>query len=177
MKKLLFLFAAMSFYTVSAQYMNGGMQNQRQRQSMNAPENKPKPNFNVEQYLGIVVYDIEKTAKKIGVKTPSDEGKSFSKILIDYNKKIKEIKRINTFTLNSTKEMVENFQKNVINNRDYSNQAEVQKKLENNLKSVSETLKKEDQKLDADIKKILSEKQHQKWIKYNKKFNKTFAEE
>ena len=73
--------------------------------------------------------------------------------------------------------MVENFQKNVIKARDFSNQVEVQKKLAADLKPISETLKTEDQKLDADIKKLLSEKQYQKWIKFNKKLNKSFLEQ
>jgi hypothetical protein len=157
--------------------MNGGLQNQRQRQMTQTPQKAPEPNFDVEQYLGIVVYDIEKTAKKSSVKLTSEEGKKFSKILTDYNNKIKQITRINSFTLNSSKEMVENFQKAVIKNGDYSNQVEVQKKLAEDLKPISETLKGEDQKLDAEIKQIISEKQYEKWLKFNKILNKTFSEE
>lgn len=177
MKKLILLLALITFGNLKAQMMNGGMQNQRQRQMMQTPEKAPEPNFDVELYLGIVVYDIEKTANKISVKLTSDEGKTFSDILTNYNNKIKQIKRINSFTLNSSKELVENFQKNAIKNRDFSNQAEVQKKLAADLKPISETLKTEDQKLDADIKKMLSEKQYEKWIKFNKKLNKSFSEE
>ena len=177
MKKIIFLLTIMTFCSVNAQFMNGGLQNQRQRQMMQTPERAPEPNFDVDQYLGIVVYDIEKTAKKSSVKLDSEEGKSFSKILTDYNSKIKQIRRINSFTLNSSKEMVENFQRAVIKNRDYSNQVEVQKKLAEDLKPISETMKTEDQKLDVEIKKILSEKQYQKWLKFNKSLNKTFSEE
>lgn len=177
MKKLILLLALITFGNLKAQMMNGGMQNQRQRQMMQTPEKAPEPKFDVELYLGIVVYDLEKTANKISVKLTSDEGITFSDILTNYNNKIKQIKRINSFTLNSSKELVENFQKNAIKNRDFSNQVEVQKKLAADLKPISETLKTEDQKLDADIKKMLSEKQYEKWIKFNKKLNKSFSEE
>lgn len=177
MKKLILLLALITFGNLKAQMMNGGMQNQRQRQMMQTPEKAPEPKFDVELYLGIVVYDLEKTANKISVKLTSDEGITFSDILTNYNNKIKQIKRINSFTLNSSKELVENFQKNAIKNRDFSNQVEVQKKLAADLKPISETLKNEDQKLDADIKKMLSEKQYEKWIKFNKKLNKSFSEE
>lgn len=177
MKKNIFLLSIMTFCSVNAQFMNGGLQNQRQRQMMQTPEKAPEPNFDVDQYLGIVIYDIEKTAKKSSIKLESEEGKSFSKILTDYNNKIKQIRRINSFTLNSAKEMVENFQRAVIKNRDYSNQAEVQKKLAEDLKPISETMKTEDQKLDEEIKKILTEKQYEKWLKFNKSLNKTFSEE
>ena len=97
--------------------------------------------------------------------------------MTNYNNKISQIKRINSFTLNNSKELVENFQKNAIKTRDFSNQVEVQKKLAADLKPISETLKTEDQKLDAYIKKLLSEKQYQKWIKFNKKLNKSFLEQ
>jgi len=177
MKKIVFLLSIMTFCSVKAQYMNGGLQNQRQRQMMQTPEKAPEPNFEVEQYLGIVVYDIEKTSKKINLNLTSDEGKSFSDILTTYNNKIKQIKRINSFTLNSSKKLVEDFQKNAIKTRDFYNQVEVQKKLATDLKPISETLKTEDQKLDVDIKKVLSEKQYEKWIKFNKKLNKTFSGE
>lgn len=161
---------------MQAQYMNGGMQNQRQRQRIQTPDKAPDPKFEVEKYLGIVVYDLEKAAKKSSVKLTSEEGKSFSKIITSYNNKIKQIRRINSFTLRSTKEMVENFQKNAIKNGDFSKQATIQKKMAEDLKPISETMKEEDQKLDADVKKILSEKQYDKWIRYNKKLNKTFLE-
>lgn len=177
MKKLIFLLTLITFSNLKAQMMNGGMQNQRQRQMMQTPEKAPESKFDVELYLGFVVYDIEKTANKISIELTSDEGKSFLDVLTNYNNKINQIKRINSFTLNNSKELVENFQKNAIKTRDFSNQVEVQKKLAADLKPISETLKTEDQKLDADIKKLLSEKQYQKWIKFNKKLNKSFLEQ
>lgn len=177
MKKLIFLLTLITFSNLKAQMMNGGMQNQRQRQMMQTPEKAPESKFDVELYLGFVVYDIEKTANKISIELTSDEGKSFLDVLTNYNNKINQIKRINSFTLNNSKELVENFQKNAIKTRDFSNQVEVQKKLAADLKPISETLKTEDQKLDADIKKLLSEKQYQKWIKFNKKLNKSFTKQ
>ena len=112
MKKIVFLLSIMTFCSVNAQFMNGGLQNQRQRQMMQTPEKAPEPKFDVELYLGIVVYNIEKTANKISIELTSDEGKSFLDILTNYNNKINQIKRINSFTLNNSKELVENFQKN-----------------------------------------------------------------
>ena len=49
--------------------------------------------------------------------------------------------------------------------------------MNENLKSLTETLKKEDKILDTSIKKILSKKQYKKWIKYNKKIYKIFPKE
>ena len=137
----------------------------------------PEPNFNIKVYLGIIEYDIKKAAKKSSIKINSDEGKKFSKILTVYNKRTKDIARINSFLLSSTKELIENHQKHTKKTGDYSNQTKVQLKMAENLKPISETLKKEDKQLDKSIKELLSEKKYKKWIKYNKRIYKIFPEE
>ncbi|WP_339662261.1 hypothetical protein [uncultured Polaribacter sp.] len=179
MKKLLLLLILGCAFTAEAQYGNGYGTNQRRRQSdmIQTQEKAPEPNFEIEKYLGIVVYDIEKAAKKSKVKLASKEGKLFSKTLTDYNKDLKDITRINSFLLRSTKEMVENYQKSAAKSGDFSNRTEVLKTMNENLEPLSNTLKMEDKKLDATMKNILSEKQYKKWINYNKKLNKIFPKE
>jgi hypothetical protein len=98
-------------------------------------------------------------------------------VLSKYNKDIKDITRINTFLLRSTKEMVENFQKKSRKTGDFSNQPKIQKKMVENLKPISDALKEEDRKLNNLIKRLLSEKQYKKWLKYNKKMSKIFPKE
>lgn len=176
MKKYIILIFTFISFTSYSQFQNGGMQGQRQRQMPQTQRAAPEPNYEVEKYLGIVVYDIEKAAKKSGVKLSSEEGKKFSEALTVYNKKIKDLRRINSFTLKSTKEMVENFQKKAIETGDNTGQIEIQKTMMEDLKPISEALKNEDLKFDASIKTILSEKQYEKWIKYNRKLYKVFPE-
>ena len=137
----------------------------------------PKPNFKVKEFIGIIIYDIEKAAKKSGVKKASKKGKEFSRILSEYNKETKDITRINSFLLRSTKEMVENFQKAAMKNGDYSEQAKVQKEMISRLKPIGEAIREEDKKLNTAIKKLLTEKQYKKWIKYNRKKNKPLPKE
>ena len=177
MKKYIFIFFVLTSLLAHSQF--GGMRNQRMRQQMpQTPQQAPEPNFQVEKYLGIVIYDdIEKAAKKSSIKLSSDEGKQFSNLLTNYNKKIKDIRRINSFTLRSTKEMVESFQKNARSTGDLSNQEKIQKKMVENLKPIAETLKTEDLKLVKSLKELLSEKQYGKWIKYNRKQGKFFPKE
>ena len=177
MKKIILLLILSCAFTTQAQYGNRNFRNQRQSQIPQPQQEAPEPNFNIKRYIGIVVYDIEKTAKKSSVKLSSKEGKEFSKVLTKYNKDIKDITRINTFLLRSTKDMIDNFQKSSMKSGDFSNQSKVQKKMEENLKPILETLKVEDLKLNATMKTLLSEKQHKKWIKYNKKIFKTFPED
>ena len=157
-----------------SQFNNGGMRNQRQRQMPQTQQEPPEPNFKIDKYLGIVIYDIKKAAKKSSIKLSSDEGKKFSSLLTSYNKQVKDIRRINSFTLRSTKEMIENFQKNARKTGDLSNQVQIQKTMGENLKPISETLKIEDRKLDASLVELLSKKQYKKWIKYNRKLYKVF---
>tara|TARA_B110000116_G_scaffold170282_1_gene147205 strand:- start:150 stop:698 length:549 start_codon:yes stop_codon:yes gene_type:complete len=173
---LLFLFTSL---VVHSQFNpRNGRNNQRQRQQIPQTTQKtPEPNFQIEKYLGIIVYDLKKVSKKSSVKLSSDEGKQFSKVLTKYNKDIKDITRINSFLLRSTKEMVESFQKKSRKTGDFSNQPKIQKKMVENLKPISETLKEEDRKLNTLIKNILSEKQYKKWLKYNKKMSKIFPKE
>ncbi|APZ45699.1 hypothetical protein BW723_05025 [Polaribacter reichenbachii] len=170
---VIFVFTSLASYS---QY-NNGMRNQRQNQMMQTPDRAAKPDFKIERYLGIVVYDIEKAAKKSGVKLSSDQGKKFSSILTTYNKEIKDIRRINSFTLKSTKEMIDNYQKKVASSGDFSGQTKVRLEMANNLKPISDTLRKEDRALDTTMKTLLSEKQYKKWIKYNKKIYKVFPKE
>lgn len=168
MKKIILLFI-IAFTTISYSQMRNG---QRQRQMFPSEEKAPDPDFKIKKYLRIVSYDINKAAKKSGVKLSSEKGKSFGKLLKKYNRDINDITRINSFLLKSTKDLVDNFQKNAMESGDYSEQPKVIKKMAENLKPISETLIKEDKKLDASMKDLLSEKQYKKWIKYNKKLNK-----
>ena len=127
MKKIILLLILGSAFTAQAQY--GSRNGSSQRQSQMGPQTQqeaPEPNFNVERYIGIVIYDINKAAKKSSVKLSSKEGKEFSKVLTKYNKDIKDITRINSFLLRSTKDMIDNFQKSARKSGDFSNQKKVQ---------------------------------------------------
>ncbi|QXP63780.1 MULTISPECIES: hypothetical protein [unclassified Polaribacter] len=177
MKKIFLVLILGYAFTAQAQYGYGDSQSRRQNQMMQTEQKAPEPNFDVERYIGIVNYDIEKAAKKSSIKLTSKEGQEFSRVLTKYNKDIKDITRINTFVLRSTKDMVENYQKTVMKTGDNSSQKKVMTTMSENLKPISEILKKEDRELDKTIKALLSEKQYKKWIKYNRKIYKVFPKE
>lgn len=177
MKKYILLLFVFTNLMAHSQFNNGGIRNQRQSRMNEAPRQAPEPKFEVEKYLGILIYDIEKFAKKSSVKLSSEEGKKFSEVLTKFNKKLDDFRRINSFTLDSTRDMVENFQKNAQKSGDFSERTNIQKKMTENLKPISETLRIYDKELDTTMKEILSEKQYKKWIKYNRKNYKVFPEE
>lgn len=182
MKKYIILLFIFTSLLVQSQFNpRNGRNNQRQRQQRQqipqTAQKAPEPNFEIEKYLGIIVYDLKKVSKKSSVKLSSIEGRKFAKVLTKYNKDIKDIIRINSFLLRSTKEMVESFQKKSRKTGDFSNQPKIQKKMVENLKPISVTLKEEDKKLNNLIRNFLSEKQYKKWLKYNKKMSKIFPQE
>jgi hypothetical protein len=73
--------------------------------------------------------------------------------------------------------MVENFQRNAQKTGDASGQKKIQETMTENLKPISEILKTKDLELDKKMKTLLSEKQYEKWIKYNRKLYKVFPKE
>ena len=175
MKKIILFLILGCAITAEAQYgYRNNNQRRRQNQAIQPSQKTAKSDFPIKKYLGIVVYDVEKTAKKSSIKLSSKEGKEFSKVITKYNKDIKDITRINSFLIKSTKDLVDQFQDRSRETGDYSNQQKIQLKMAENLKPISETLKEEDTKLDKTIKELLSEKQYKKWIKYNKKLYKVF---
>jgi hypothetical protein len=177
MKKYLFILFVLTNFLAFSQF--GGIRNRNQGQpQIPQQQQTPKPNFDVEKYIGIVIYDdIERVAKKTGIKLSSDKGKQFSKLLTIYNRKIKDIRRINSFTMKSTKQMVESFQTNAIKTGDLSNQVEIQKNIVENLKPIADTIRNEDVKLLKDLDNVLLEKQKKKFIKYNRKKGKVYPKD
>jgi Na+/phosphate symporter len=176
MKKIILLLIVGATFTAQAQYRNGQRQGQRQSLQPRTQQKPPKPKFEPEKYLNIITYDIKKTAKKSGVKLSSEQGETFAKILTTHNKSIKDISRINSFTFKSMKKLAENSQTIAQKSGDYSELRNVQKTVDKNFKPIIKTLKEEDKELNLSVKKLLQKKQYKKWIKYNKKLNKSFSE-
>lgn len=165
MKYFIYIFLVLFAFKTQAQLGGRGMRNQ-----LPQTQSTPKaPEFEIERYVGIVYYDVEKAAKKTGIDLSSKEGKKFATSLKIYNRDTDQIKIINGFTLKSTKDMVENFQNNALKTGDLSNQQKVQKTMAEKLKPILEAIKVEDKKLDDKIVTLLSEKQYKKWVKFNKK--------
>lgn len=180
MKRILLFFVLIGALSIEAQFMNnrGNSQRQQRQMQMNqAPQKAAEPNFKVEEYIGLVFYDLKKSLKKTGVKKSTEEGKEFSKLLLTYNKSVKDMARINSFLIKNTKKMVEDFQKKSLKSGDFSGKSKVLKKMNENLKPISSFLKEEDLNLTIKLKALLSIKQYRNWVKYNKKLKKIIPEQ
>jgi hypothetical protein len=72
MKKYIILLFVFTSLLAHSQF---GGRNQRQRQTSQIPQQAPEPDFKIDKYLGIIIYDIKKAAKKSSIKLSSEEGK------------------------------------------------------------------------------------------------------
>lgn len=171
MKKIFFLIAILSTLAVNAQFNTGLQRNNRIRPSQAATANRTvQPKFDPAKYVGIFKYDFEKVAKKISLKPSSDLGTKVKVIFAKYHKGVNDIERLNTFTLSEYKSTIEATQREAAKTQDYSKFQEVKKQMDEAFKPMIEALKKEEKKLDEQLKSALSEKQFKKWMKYQKKF-------
>jgi len=171
MKKNILLFLLLISLSVSAQYEDSQRRRNLERRQVNRqPLEKPK--FKTEKYLGIIIYDGKKVAKKTGVKKKSEKGKKLLTIISEFNKSLKEMIRINSFTFLEMKEYVEKSQEKAQESGDFSIMRDVQKTINERFKPFSNDFKEKEEKLDVSLKELLSEKEFKKWEKYKKKAKK-----
>jgi hypothetical protein len=161
MKKVIFLVVIFCSISLSAQLRNrnNGYPNTNSR-DVNAPKFKPA------ELAGLLEYDVKKACKKSGVKQQSDLGKKVTAAIEKYNKSIRDIKRINTFSLNDLKASYDAAVKMVEKTKDISNMSGVRKKMRVVIDPIRKETSKKDSILNVDLKALLSKKQLKKWVKY-----------
>ena len=167
-KHILFISLFFSAFFAEAQY--NSQFNRRQSMQPRQPRaaQQPRaPKIDVEKAVGLIFYNLEKVAKKTGVKKSSDTYSKFSSVLNSYNKELKQIKRINTFLFSEGKSKMETAQKEAIKNRDYTALRIANKEVTESFKPIISSIEEKNKKLDLDLEKILSVKQLKKWKKFN----------
>lgn len=170
MKKYIFLILTLFiFTTIDAQFGQ-----RRNRSSIPQTNNqKPKiPDFNAEKAVGLVIYDVEKTIKKIGLKKSSEKGKKVTSLFNTLNKEMKQISRINSFTFSEAKRKMKFAQQKAQDSGDYSTLKTVYTEVGKSFEPILATLKEKEAAFDKSLKPILSEKQFKKWEKYRLKAKK-----
>jgi len=168
-KQLIFFFLLLGSISSYSQMYNPYARN-RIRASQTQTQQKPKaPKFDTDKAVGYIEYEFEKVAKKIKLKSSDKNISNIEYAFKVYNKTIFDIKRLHSFTIKEMKATVEFRQKEAIDSKDFSKLAPLQKEVNKTFKPIIEDLKKEEEKLDEKLKKLLSDKQFEKWIKYKKK--------
>jgi hypothetical protein len=124
------------------------------------------PKIDVEKAVGLTFYNIEKVAKKIGVKKSSKTFDKIASIFNSFNRELKQVKRINTFLFSEGKSKMEAAQKEAMKNRDFSALQKANKEVTESFKPIIKVIEEKEEKLDTDIEKVLTDKQQKKWVKY-----------
>ena len=168
-RNLIFISFLLFSMLVSAQFNRNNLRNQNVRPDTRIQK---APEFNTQKVVGLNIYDIEKVLKKIGVKKTSDNFKKAASVFKVFNKKNKELSRINTFTFSEVKKTIEAAQKKTQKTRDASFIQNAYKQMGVSLKDVVQELSKREKQLDADLEPLLSKKQLKKWKKYKARVRK-----
>lgn len=168
MKKYTLLILLFIGLNSTAQFMNPG-RGIRQSPTPNEQNQQNPLLFNAEKAIGVTYYDVEKTAKKIGIKKNSDSFKKLKDTLVKFNKEIKDISRINSFTFSQAKIKVESAQKLATESRDFTILKSAYKEVSEDFKPIVEEVEKKEKKLDSFFKNLLTKKQFDKWEKYKLK--------
>jgi len=167
MRYFLLLITLLFSFSLAAQRRSGS-RGQSSRALTNTNSSKP-PEFKPNEVAGLIFYDLKKVYKKVSVKDLSDEGKKMAKAINTYNKSIKDIKRINRFSLNELKTVYSVAIKDVVDNRDYTKMTAAQKHIKTVLDPIKRESFKKDSLLNIQLKEFLSKKQFKKWIKFSNK--------
>lgn len=160
---IIFLFSL----SLSAQ-RRAGTRGLSSRELTNTNSSKP-PEFKPNEVAGLVVYDLKKAYKKVSVKEKSNEGKKMAKAIQTYNRSIRDIKRINKFSLDQLKILYDVAIKEIVDNRDYSKMTDAQKHIKTVLDPIKRESFKKDSILNIQLKEVLSKKQFKKWVKFSNK--------
>ncbi len=161
MKKSLFLIILLFQSVLSFAQMQGQRSGQGQT-SM--------PKFNAKNVAGILKYDEVKINKKLGIKD-NDLKKNIYKPLSVYNKKVDEIIFLNTPKLEKIEREV-NLQREIaMANKDRQAMMGIMDEAKKEIAPIKKKIIEANKILNEQLKKILSEKQYKKWLKYqaNKK--------
>ena len=171
MKKYILLVVGLLLYTtVNAQFA-GQMRNRSAVPQANAGQPR-LPKFNAEKSVGLVIFDIDKTIKKIGLKESSNNFKKAVTFLNTYNKEIRQVARINSFTFNEAKKKIEFIQKKAQDSGDFSIVQPIYKEVGKSFEPILKVIEEKEKALDEKLKPVLSAKQFKKWKKFQTKMKK-----
>ncbi|MDO7171279.1 hypothetical protein [Mariniflexile sp. AS56] len=180
MKKFLLVVCVLSFGFSYAQPGGGGGMggSQSGRGQSNQQREKPEmKTFEASKLAGIFNYDDDAAIKKIKIKKNPELILSVRKSIINYNNRINEIALLNKDnfdTLNVYMNAIIKTSKRSSGNQDQRDMSHsddnpmrvAQNKAKAKIDPVKNAVKKEEEKLNKQLKALLSEKKYSKWLKY-----------
>ncbi|MEO1418064.1 MAG: hypothetical protein AAFW00_22460 [Bacteroidota bacterium] len=126
------------------------------------------PDFDAKKAAGIFQYDLDKVLKKLKVKETPDQ-QVVAEALATYNGKMAALSFAHAATF---KELENAFDRNVqiaMQNRDRSQMSGVLSMIKEILPPIKRQVEAEERVLNEALAAVLSEKQNEKWIKYQRR--------
>lgn len=167
---ILVLFTSSCIY---AQRGGGMGRGQQQNQNMQ-PGAREIKEFKASDVAGIFYYDVKTAIKKIKVKDKELKNK-VTKILRDYNFKIKEIAFLNTDNFKTIDVLMKSNSANNRNGRQQNSNNQQPRevdslriKVREIIRPIKRNVHENEEVLNESLASILSEKQNKKWLKFQK---------
>ena len=128
------------------------------------------PEFNAMEKAGIIKYDLEKTIKKLK-NTEDSIIKEITEYIQIYNIEMDKLLFLHSKTLEDLEIIFHRNLKIAIQNRDQSQMNLIKYKIEQIIPPIRNEVNKQEKLLNKYMKRLLTEKQNKKWLKYQKKIN------
>lgn len=155
MKKIIIIILVLYNVSLFAQRRNRGGQN-------NNVEQVKMPKFDAAKRAGVFYYAIEEVIKKvIGKKDNSLLKDKTFKALKKYNDKVKEISSLNSKKISDLDAIVNSMSRGNVGNR-----VAMRKRIDEVIRPIRDQIRDNEKLLNKTLKELLSEKQNNKWLKY-----------
>jgi hypothetical protein len=125
------------------------------------------PDFNAQKAAGIFEYDIEEVIKKLKIRDEITKNK-ISRSLIAYNKKMLELSTVHITTFMELENEYNHNIKIAMQKKDRSQMDDVKAKIKKVLPPIRKQVVAEEKILNDALAMVLSQKQNDKWLKYQK---------
>lgn len=170
MKHFVIAFFVLFTLAAEAQFNNGRRQRVVNRNPV-TQQQKP-PEFNVEQVIGLTIYDVDVIIKKLSLKESSDNYKKIITTFNTFNRQQRELSRIHSFEFSQANKKVEAAQKEVMKSRNYAVLQNAYKDVSESFLPITDQIKDREKKLDESLETLFSKKQFKKWKKLQQKLKK-----
>jgi hypothetical protein len=170
MKQFFIAFFILFTLAAEAQFNNGRRQRVLNRNPV-TQQQKPQE-FNVEQVIGLTIYDVDVIIKKLSLKESSDNYKNIITVFNRFNRQQRELSRIHSFEFSQANKKVDAAQKEVMKSRNYSVLQNAYKEVSEAFIPITDQIKEREKKLDESLEPLFSKKQFKKWKKLQQKLKK-----
>ncbi len=145
-------------------------------QGGSAPDDKPKIDYSSKNSAGILYYDIDETVDFVKIKDEETD-RAVARALKSYNNKIKKIEFLNTENFEELDEMINGLLNAKPSRNKPAQRPEGKEHLKGLIGKVKKEITAEEEALNKQMLDILDDKQNKKWLKYQKKMQKTLLPE